>query len=207
LRGLKHIIAMNIRTGQKERLIEGVPPDVSPDFFGLKWLGENTKTLYINSYSGGKIWAADLKKRTVSTWDGPFKNRWPHILLQASPDGERFWYENEGYRLYDQNGTLLASLLPGKGLHLYPVFRWSPDSQYSVDESTFDDNPENILGGEDVMIIAPQRIHVFDRSGSAVWEADASREPKQRMEWAGWLSESGHGLLHRYKCNVQEWYS
>jgi len=201
-----YIVSMDIRSGQTERLIEGVPPDVSPDFLGLSWMAADTKTLYLNSYSGGEIWVADLKKRTVKTWDGPFKNRWPLFMLQASPDGERFWHENEGYRLYDQNGMVLASLPSGKGLHSNPVFRWSPDSRYSVYEATFDDSQENVLGGENAPIIAPQWIRVFDRSGSVVWEADVRREPKQgtHMEWVGWLDESGYGLLHRYELEREE---
>jgi hypothetical protein len=202
------IVSMNIQNGQIERLIEDIPPasDLFFDHLGPSWMSAGTKTLYLNSYSGGKIWVADLKKRTVNTWDGPFKNRWPLFMLQASPDGERFWHENEGYRLYDQNGTVLASLPSVKGLHSYPAFRWSPDSRYSVYEATFDDNWENVLGGEDAPVIAPQWIRVFDRSGSVVWEADVTREPKQgtHMEWVGWLNEGGYGLLRRYELEREE---
>ncbi|WP_217556672.1 PepSY domain-containing protein [Paenibacillus sp. GbtcB18] len=189
------IVSLDVGSGRLRELAANVPPDLSPDFLASGWLNSDGSKLYLNSYRGGKLWIADLAGGGVKALDGTFSHTWPVFRLFKSPDGERFWYEKDGYRLFDGKGVKLADLPADTGLHSNPAFKWSPDSRYAAYEYTFTNSDENVIGGEDIKVIAPQGIKIFGRDGKPVWSTDA-RELKHgdRLELRGWVGGSGESL-------------
>ncbi|MFS0838302.1 hypothetical protein [Paenibacillus sp. 1P03SA] len=182
------IVSLDVSSGRLRELAADVPPDLSPDFLASGWLNADGSKLYLNSYRGGKLWVADLARGGVKELDGTFSHTWPVSRLFKSPDGERFWYEKDGYRLYDGKGVKLADLPADAGLHSNPAFKWSPDSRYAAYEYTFTNSEENVIGGEAYKLIAPQGIKFFSRDGKPAWSTDA-RELKHgdRLELRGWI--------------------
>ncbi|WP_405079087.1 hypothetical protein ACI48J_15380 [Paenibacillus chitinolyticus] len=189
------IVSLDVQNGQIRELAANVPPDLSPDFLASGWLNADGSKLYLNSYRGGKLWIADLAGGGVKALDGTFSHTWPLFRLFRSPDGERFWYEKDGYRLYDGKGVQLSDLPADTGLHSNPALKWSPDSRYAAYEYTFSNSEENVIGGEDYKVIAPQGIKIFGRDGKAVWSADARElNNGDRLELRGWIGGSGESL-------------
>ncbi|SEG44088.1 hypothetical protein [Paenibacillus sp. UNC499MF] len=186
------IVSLDVGSGRLRELAANVPPDLSPDFLASGWLNADGSKLYLNSHRGGKLWIADLARGGVRELDGTFSHIWPVSRLFKSPDGERFWYEKDGYRLYDGKGAKLADLPADTGLHSNPAFKWSPDSRYAAYEYTFTKSEENVIGGEDYKVIAPQGIKFYGRDGKPAWSTDA-RELKHgdRLELRGWIGGSG----------------
>ncbi|MCY9591096.1 hypothetical protein PC41400_14005 [Paenibacillus chitinolyticus] len=189
------IVSLDVGSGRLRELAANVPPDLSPDFLASGWLNADGSKLYLNSYRGGKLWIADLAGGGVKALDGTFSHTWPVFRLFKSPDGERFWYEKDGYRLYDGKGVKLADLPADTGLHSNPAFKWSPESRYAAYDYTFTKSDENVIGGEDRKVIAPQGIKIFGRDGKPVWSTDA-RELKHgdRLELRGWIGGSGESI-------------
>ncbi|WP_372011249.1 PepSY domain-containing protein [Paenibacillus chitinolyticus] len=189
------IVSLDVGSGRLHELAANVPPDLSPDFLASGWLNADGSKLYLNSYRGGKLWIADLAGGGVKALDGTFSHTWPVFRLFKSPDGERFWYEKDGYRLYDGKGVKLADLPADTGLHSNLAFKWSPDSCYAAYDYTFTKSDENVIGGEDRKVIAPQGIKIFGRDGKPVWSTDA-RELKHgdRLELRGWIGGSGESI-------------
>ncbi|MFE6797668.1 TolB family protein [Paenibacillus chitinolyticus] len=189
------IVSLDVGSGRLRELAANVPPDLSPDFLASGWLNSDGSKLYLNSYRGGKLWIADLAGGGVKALDGTFSHTWPVFRLFKSPDGERFWYEKDGYRLYDGKGVKLADLPADTGLHSNPAFKWSPESRYAAYEYTFTNSDENVIGGEDHKVIAPQGIKIFGRDGKPVWSTDASElKHGDRLELRGWIGGSGESL-------------
>ncbi|MEC0247992.1 PepSY domain-containing protein [Paenibacillus chitinolyticus] len=189
------IVSLDVQNGRIRELAANVPPDLSPDFLASGWLNANGSKLYLNSYRGGKLWIADLAGGGVKALDGTFSHTWPLLRLFRSPDGERFWYEKDGYRLYDGKGVQLSVLPADTGLHSNPALKWSPDSRYAAYEYTFSNSEENVIGGEDYKVIAPQGIKILGRDGKAVWSADARElNNGDRLELRGWIGGSGESL-------------
>lgn len=204
--GMKYnIVSFNIQTGAITNLIEGALPDLAPDFLAADWMNRDGDKLFLNSFSGGKLWVADLKNRSVKVSDGSFRHQWPKLLLYRSPDGERFWYGRDRFQLYGSDGSLIASLPADGNLYSNPAFQWSPDSRFAAFEYTFDNRPENIIGGEDFVIIAPQGIRIYDREGQPVWHKEVKSQPNDaRLEWSGWLGNGESGIIHSYELERKE---
>jgi hypothetical protein len=193
------VISLNIRTGEQTVLMEGIPPDLSPDFLASGWMTGDGGKLVLNAFQGGKLWIADLRESTVKALDESFNHNWPLIEIWTSPDGERFWYGKNSLQLYDITGSVLAMLPEEQGLRGYPAVLWSPDGAYGVMEYTLDRSEEHILLSEDVRIIAPQGLKLLDRNGKLLWQKAADPALKLRMEWSGWLADGTKGVLHEYR--------
>lgn len=199
------VISLNVHTGKIKTIAADAVPDVSPSFYAKGWMNQEGQ-LYLNSYSDGRLWSVDTANGEVRSIKGEFNNEWPLYLLTASPNGELFWHEKQdGFLLYDQNGEQLKELPHTLGYHSYPAFEWSPDSQYSALAFTLNDNPGNILGGEDAYIIAPEVVAVYDRNGDWIWDVQAkSKEGFTNVDWSGWLSEEGEGVISWYRLDRTE---
>jgi len=197
---------LNIITGETTVLFPEIPDVVLTDHFAPGWLNEDKNTLVLNGYGSGRLWSFDLINREINIPKSSFSHSWPIYLTVHSPDGERFWYtdyERDEYRLHDKIGNLLSKTSFGLGLHEYPAFQWSPDSRYSVNQDTLDQDMEQILNDDgEVDIIAPQRLRFYDRQGKWLHTVQISQGSGKSIEVAGWLDDSnGAVLLHEYELD------
>jgi hypothetical protein len=207
-RTLRYDVAvLELASGALTTLIEGAIPDIDPDFLASGWMNRQGDTLYLNGYKGGQLWIADLKSRSVKAAAALFPHPWPVILIEASPDGGQFWYRGQadGNVIYDGAANPVFSIKQGAGMLNHRPVQWSPDSRYSVQEYTLDQNDENVLWREDgVTAIAAQGIRLLDRQGKEIWTREVEKNKGRHMEWIGWTGDSGGGLIHYYDLKRED---
>lgn len=194
------IALFDIRTGAAETLIEAAIPDLTNDFLAVARLNASRDKLLLNSFSGGKLWVADLQARTIRSPERLFRNHWPLADMDLSPDGERFWYPevDVGWQLYDTEGRKLATIAADGGLREYPPLKWSPDGRYALEEYTFGDGDDRAFYREEgILFIAAQAMRVYDRDGGVVWRHEPA-SADEGFEWSGWLPGSGKGVMRSY---------
>ncbi|MGO4109288.1 TolB family protein [Paenibacillus sp. YAF4_2] len=200
------VISLNVHTGKIKTIAADAVPDVSPSFFAKGWMNQ-TGQLYLNSYSDGRLWSVDTGNGEVRSIKGEFNHEWPLYLLTPSPNGDLLWHEekDDHFSMYGQDGKLLKVIPHTLGYHSYPAFEWSPDSRYSALAFTLSDNPDNILGGEDAYIIAPEMVAIYNQNGDFKWEVQAKpKEGLTNVDWNGWLSEEGEGVISWYRLDHTE---
>jgi hypothetical protein len=190
------IEALNVLTGQKEILFDHQPQNVQPDFYAQQWLNRKGDLLVVQSYKNGTIWVYDLKSKTVRTLKEKYPNRWPTLSVFPSPDGELFWYDGKLFNLQEKK---LANMEKGNQLTQYPPFQWRQDSVYSIYHYTFDDNSNNIIGGEETTIIAPQGFKVINRQGEIVRKIEVEKGSPWRLELEGWILGEELAIIHYYQ--------
>lgn len=190
------IEALNVLTGQKEILFDHQPQDVQPDFYAQKWLNRKGDMLVIQSYKNGTMWVYDLKSKTVRTLKEKYPNGWPTFSVFPSPDGELFWFDGKLFNLQEKE---LVNMEKGNQLTQYPPFQWRQDGVYSIYHYTFDDNSNNIIGGEDTAIIAPQGFKVINRQGEIVQKIEVEKGSPWRLELEGWISGEDLAVIHYYQ--------
>lgn len=196
------VAALDLHTGRMKTIAANAVPDVSPSFYARGWMNKSGQ-LYLNSYSDGRLWSVDVHSGEVQTMGEQFKNEWPLYLLYASPDGHLFWHEEtDNFRLYDRNGKELKVIPPTLGYHSYPAFEWSPDSRFAALAFTLSDSHDNILGGEDAYIIAPEAVAFYDEKGDLTWDVQAKpKEGLTHVDWNGWLANGDEGVLSWYRLD------
>ncbi len=197
---LSDIALFDIRSGKTETLIEAAVPIATNDFVAVARLSASRDKLVLNSFTGGKLWIADLQARTIRSPERLFRNHWPLANLYLSPDGERFWYPvmDVGLKLYDTEGRELATIAADGGLREYPPLKWSPSGNYALEEYTLTDSGEHVFYGEEgVAFIAAQAMRIYDRDGGVVWRYEQA-SADEFFEWSGWLPGSDSGVLRSY---------
>ncbi|GLX67565.1 hypothetical protein [Paenibacillus glycanilyticus] len=193
-------VALDLVTGEITTIAANIVPDVSPSFYAKGWMSESGM-LYLNSYSDGRLWSVNTENGQVRKFEGQFANEWPLFMLTASPDGNLFWHEEkDNFKLYDQKGQLLKVIPQTLGYHAYPAFDWSPDSRLAALAFTLSDSHDNVLGGEEAYIIAPEAVAFYDGKGDLIWDAQAKlKEGYTNIDWVGWLAEGDEGVLSWYR--------
>ncbi|NIK66778.1 hypothetical protein [Paenibacillus sp. BK720] len=199
------IVSLDLYNGRMKTIAANAVPDVSPSFYAKGWMNEEGQ-LYLNSYSDGRLWSVDVNTGEVRSIEGQFKHEWPLNLVTPSPDGNLFWHEQaDGFRLYDRNGKELKVIPPTLGYHSYPAFEWSPDSRFAALSFTKSDSHDNVLGGEETYIIAPEGIAFYDEKGDLTWDVQARpKEGLTNVDWNGWLANGAEGVLSWYGLNRSE---
>ncbi|WP_127490787.1 TolB family protein [Paenibacillus glycanilyticus] len=199
------VVALDLRNGRMKTIAANAVPDVSPSFYARGWMN-NSGYLYLNSYSDGRLWSVDILTGEVRRIEGPFKHEWPLYLVTPSPDGNLFWHEQtDSFRLYDRNGKELKVIPPTLGYHSYPAFDWSPDSRFAALAFTLSDSHDNVLGGDEAYIIAPEAIAFYDEKGDLTWDVQAKpKEGLTHVDWNGWLAKGNEGVLSWYRLDRAE---
>jgi hypothetical protein len=194
------IDTLNIETGRMETLFANQPNDISQDFFTRGWLNEQHDTLVLSSYKGGQMWVFDLIHKTSRLLKGSYSNTWPLQAVQPAPNGNYFWFED---KLYDLYGKVIAKIDRGKGLTMHPAVQWRKDSQYMIFPYTLNEDSENILGGEDgIIIIAPQGIKLMNSVGKVVQKIEMSKISPWRVELIGWITGKDYAVLQYYQLQI-----
>ncbi|WP_336774556.1 TolB family protein [Paenibacillus sp. MMO-58] len=196
------VVALDLSNGRMKTITANAVPDVSPSFYARGWMNHSGH-LYLNSYSDGRLWSVDVLTGEVQSIGGQFKNEWPLYLVTPSPDGNLFWHEQtDSFRLYDRNGKELKVIPPTIGYHSYPAFEWSPDSRFAALSFTLSDSHDNVLGGDEAYIIAPEAIAFYDEKGDLTWDVQAKpKEGLNHVDWNGWLADGEEGVLSWYRLN------
>lgn len=196
------VVSLDLYNGRIKTIAADAVPDVTPSFYAKGWMNESGQ-LYLNSYSDGRLWSVDTGNGQVREIEGNFKHEWPLYLLDVSPDGNLFWHEQtDNFRLYDQNGEELWVLPQTLGYHAYPAFEWSPDSRYAALAFTLSDSQDNVLGGEETYIIAPEAVAFYDEKGALAWDVQAKpKEGLTNVDWNGWLADGDEGVLSWYRLD------
>ncbi|ACT00027.1 hypothetical protein [Paenibacillus sp. JDR-2] len=196
------VVALDLYNGRLKTIAANAVPDVSPSFFAKGWMNKSGQ-LYLNSYSDGRLWSVDVLTGKIQSIEGQFKHEWPLYLVTPSPDGNLFWHEQtDSFRLYDRNGKELKVIPPTLGYHSYPAFEWSPDSRFAALSFTLSDSHDNVLGGEEAYIIAPEAIAFYDERGDLTWDVQAKpKEGLTHVDWNGWLADGDEGVLSWYRLN------
>ncbi|MBO9605578.1 MAG: hypothetical protein J7639_06490 [Paenibacillaceae bacterium] len=165
------ITLFDIPSGTTRTLIEAAISIPTNDFVAVARLSASRDKLVVSSFSGGKLWIADLRAGTIRSPEQLFRSHWPLANLYLSPDGERFWYPalETGLQLYNTEGRQLATIAADGGLREYPPLKWSPSGKYALEEYTLDDNGEHVFYGEEgVTFIAAQVMRVYERDGGVL---------------------------------------
>ncbi|WP_337101205.1 TolB family protein [Paenibacillus sp. YIM B09110] len=206
------VVSLDLKTLTLTTVAENVPNGIEEDHLGKSWLNAVDGKLYLNVFGDGRLWIIDVRTGESKLSDNLLPNPFPFFMLTPSPSGDRIWYEayreqGEGlvYHLYNEEGELIKRFSNGyEGYDRYSAFQWSADSRLAVYEYTRDQSSDNVLGGEENYIIAPQGVQLLDRSGSIVWETStATNDKTSHVEWRGWLSGDS-GILQRYELEFSD---
>ncbi|BBI34938.1 hypothetical protein [Cohnella abietis] len=194
-----NIEALNLRTSEIETLVVGAPTITNEiDSFALNWYSSLSKKLVFNKYHDGDIEVINLKTLSLEKFRNKYKHSWPTFKTAPSPDGSMFWYENKKLELIDLQENIIAQVPYPKGMINYPIWEWSKDSQYSALYYTSDNNPKHIMSSEEMIIIAPQGIRLFNKEGKEVASLKSDAKKDEYVDIAGWLPEYNSVLLRYF---------
>ncbi|MBO9600487.1 MAG: hypothetical protein J7559_22035, partial [Cohnella sp.] len=181
---------LDIVSGERRNLMSLELDLAEMPYMTAAWSSIAENTIFMNTPLGSS-WTIDYNEREIKQLQKPLENPLPFNNMYPSPDGERFWlldWKTSEYRLYDLQGKMLSRVRRGVGYDNNPIFRWSPDSRYSVRQSTRDESEDHVISqGGDFAEIAPQIIQLFDRQGTLLRTVETAKGSGRYIEFAGWL--------------------
>lgn len=193
---------LDIVTGKRNILMSLDLNLAEMPYMTASWLSSAKNKIFMNTPPGAS-WTIDYNEREIEPFPESLENPMPFNNMYRSPDGERFWlpeWKTSEYRLYDLQGRMLSQVPREKGYSQYSSFQWSPDSKYSVHQSTRDQSEDHVISqGGDFAVIAPQIIQLFDRQGTLLRSVETKNGSGRYIEFAGWLDGTeGTIVLREY---------